>query len=996
MSDFQNKRTKEQMEEEARLAAEAMLRAETAGEDEDDGRGRRDYIAKLRTGEDIKAKTDMGLSAAFERLKGKHGGYVSDKKFLNGWVYGTADGMAKISLLWIDGKGGRGVETHLFEHYFWVRTADVSGRARTLLRKWKDGCGVGRRAFKVRRWDVDPNYPEWTRVFVNTPPDYFNARTYLTDRTGHYVTDCRIDGKVRKVSARSPSLNCADELDKRGIKTWEGDLSPVRRFVADVPINYPDAGDFSETYFDIETDDRADDVFTNLGKYRILSIGWEDKDGHAGAMLLEEDSDEAERRMLTRFRDQVLRKTDVLFTWNGYQFDYFYLWERMRKLGVEWKWWELVFADLLPVFKRYHFRAGSKNTSLALGKIGAAVLGDEEGGKIDLRDELDQKHPGWRQDGSPAGTWSAWWRDPELLLKYNVKDCTILRKLERFTGYAHLDFTFSKIGNCFANDYHISTKIDGLMVRKGLVDGQHFPTVFKDREEAEAEARGDGPAHEGGYVHEPVRGVHETVCAFDFKSLYPSMITTFNLSPDTFVAPADRHLYAPEELITTVVGTTFLRPRRLEDGEDGKPRWDRVGFIPQMFVETLERRKTYTRLQETVEVGSDMFLHYYRLAYSYKRLGLSFYGELGNPRSRFYNPDCGRSVTLSGQHYIKETMREAEVLGYHALYGDTDSMYVKMDPAEAPAFLEHVHAMYLTWLEAWNAPRERTTVELEFEDVYGRIVLINKKRYFGRLVYHKGQPANHLEIKGLETMRSDGVEMGRELQTAVMKAIAFEEAGAEEVLNIVRESRDRVLERRVTLEELTCVAGLTKDPSRYKPCPPHARVALGMKRRGIEWYVGMKVPFVWVRGTYIPRPEPEPDLSFAENVRRHLEWEKAEAASAKRHKKPPDPEPVWTEDYDAAECPYDAEYYWSSKVYPPSLRIVEVAFPGVDWVGLSGAEAGKRDRRLSAYRKALLDPAKRDAACAKIAADGALTGEQRAELSAFYMTNVLCGRPVSG
>lgn len=966
--------------------AEVDLPGHRSDDDEEINAGvQRDYIARLKRGDRIERKTDMGLSAAFERMKGKHGGYISDKKFLNGWVYGTQAGLARICLLWIDGKGKRGVERYDFEHYFWLKTEDVRGKALTLLRRWVDGGMRGSHRFRVRRWEKDERFPEWTRVFVDTPPEFFNTKSYVADRSGHYVTTCRIDGRERRIRATSPSLLVAEALRDRGVIAWEADLTPLRRFVADNPIDYPDAGDFSETYFDIETDDRNNDTFSHLGKYRILSIAWEDKEGTGGKLLLEEDTDAAEREMLRAFRDRVLRRTDVLFSWNGYSFDYFYLYERMRRLGLEWKWWELVFADLLPVFKRYHFRAGSKNTSLALGSIGRNVLGDEAGSKVDLKQRLDAECPGWREDGSAAGTWSAWYRAPDLLLEYNLGDCTVLRKLEAFCGYAHLDFTFSKIGNCFANDYHISTKIEGLMIRKGLVDGVHFPTIWREQKEAEA-----GISFEGAYVHEPVRGVHREVCAFDFKSLYPSMMTTFNISPDTFVPAERRADYRPEELVTNPHGTTFLRPVKTDRvDEEGRPVWERVGFIPQMFRETLERRKTYTDLQQTVEVGSDMFLHYYRLAYAYKRLGISFYGELGNRRGRFYNPDIGASVTLSGQYFIKGTMAFAAEEGHRPLYGDTDSMYIQLPREEGAGFVDKCQVLYFSWLDAWNAPRERCNIYLEYEDVYGYICLINKKRYFGRLDWHKGQPARHLEIKGLESMRSDGLEMARKLQTEVMHAMAFDEADAETVLRLIEAERERVLSGSCTLQEILCVAGLSKDPSDYKKAlPPHVRVALELKRTGEEYYVGMKVPFVWCPGTYVPRPEYDPERSWEENVSALRDWQAEEDRAARRRTKPPDPVPVFA---DRAEG-YDAPYYWDRKVYPPTLRIVEVAFPGTDWHALSAEESGKRTRRLTSYRRDLLNPAKREATVAKLAADRALTDAQRADLSAFYVTHVLAVR----
>jgi DNA polymerase-2 len=73
-------------------------------------------------------------------------------------------------------------------------------------------------------------------------------------------------------------------------------------------------------------------------------------------------------------------------------------------------------------------------------------------------------------------------------------------------------------------------------------------------------------AQQGGHVLEPLTGMHRTVWVFDFKSLYPSLIRTFNIDPLSYVAePA-----GDQELIETPGGGAFRRspailPRMLDE-----------------------------------------------------------------------------------------------------------------------------------------------------------------------------------------------------------------------------------------------------------------------------------------------------------------------------------------------------------------------------------------------------------------------------------------------
>ncbi len=155
-----------------------------------------------------------------------------------------------------------------------------------------------------------------------------------------------------------------------------------------------------------------------------------------------------------------------------------------------------------------------------------------------------------------------------------------------------------------------------------------------------------------------------------------------------------------------------------------------------MFVSTLERRKKYTtlqdeRLQVTGTTQDDLYLLYYRLAYSFKRLGLSFYGDMGNPRSRYYDTELAEAITLSGQFFITETARYAQECGFIPLYGDTDSIFIQIAQNDTKweseekrieelnrignEFVEHCQERYLEHLKSFGCRLEWNSVLLEFE-----------------------------------------------------------------------------------------------------------------------------------------------------------------------------------------------------------------------------------------------------------------------------------------
>ena len=64
-------------------------------------------------------------------------------------------------------------------------------------------------------------------------------------------------------------------------------------------------------------------------------------------------------------------------------------------------------------------------------------------------------------------------------------------------------------------------------------------------------------------------------------------------------------------------------------------------------------------------------------AHAIKILMNSFYGVLGTPACRFYNPALANSITGLGRELLLWSKHWFEQAGYVVLYGDTDSLFVQ-------------------------------------------------------------------------------------------------------------------------------------------------------------------------------------------------------------------------------------------------------------------------------------------------------------------------------
>lgn len=123
--------------------------------------------------------------------------------------------------------------------------------------------------------------------------------------------------------------------------------------------------------------------------------------------------------------------------------------------------------------------------------------------------------------------------------------------------------------------------ISAMEVNQALRDGcvvmwkKNLPECFKTAEELVL-------ADRGGFIYEPVVGIHDRVLEVDFTSLYPNIMVRFNISPETIMC---RCCQEPARRVP-VLGYGICDRR--------------VGLIPRVLRPVVERR---TRLKRMLRAG---------------------------------------------------------------------------------------------------------------------------------------------------------------------------------------------------------------------------------------------------------------------------------------------------------------------------------------------------------------------------------------------------------
>jgi DNA polymerase-2 len=307
-------------------------------------------------------------------------------------------------------------------------------------------------------------------------------------------------------------------------------------------------------------------------------------------------------------------------------------------------------------------------------------------------------------------------------------------------------------------------------------------------------------AQQGGYVLEPRTGLHTNVWVFDFKSLYPSLIRTFNIDPLSYVANP-----GPTDDLIRVPGGAFRRP---------------PAILPRMLDELFPRREAAKR------AGNDVASN------AIKILMNSFYGVLGTPACRFYNPALANSITGTGREMLLWSKRWFEAAGFDVLYGDTDSLFVHSRESDPEAARAQAHRLVVALnndlereiTERWQV---RSHLELEFEKLYLQLFLPRarhstrgaSKRYAGLL--HGRTNAESVEFVGMEVVRRDWTELAKQVQRELYQRLFTGQRVDAWLADVVRRVREGARD-----DDLVYLKNLRKSADDYTATtPPHVAAA---------------------------------------------------------------------------------------------------------------------------------------------------------------------------
>jgi len=530
-----------------------------------------------------------------------------------------------------------------------------------------------------------------------------------------------------------------------------------------------------------------------------------------------------EKEMLEGFSKIIAEEDpDIVFGYNSANFDLPYMSTRAKITGAQLKLGRFkgqlrqskrgmstgvkiagrVHMDLYPMLRFFGHIGMIKVQDYTLRTVAAALT---KGGKKEMkRDDI----------------WKLWDSDDVgYLAEYALTDSRVTKELG--DRYLQVEAELSSLARLPLYDTALASSgqlVENLLMYEAVGRG----TLIPPKPAGSAISERLAAPIQGAYVKLPEPGVYENIAVLDFRGLYPSIIVAYNIDPGTLVPPQEESQPAEGETNVSPTGAVFLK----------KPK----GLIPFVLDYLIDFRVKLKRRLKELDKDSDEYKIVHARSTAVKVVSNSFYGYLAYARSRWYSRECGESVTAYGRKHIMETIERAEKAGFRVLYGDTDSvMFIYKNKDDVLRFVKDVNA---------SLPEK---MELELEGFYPRGVFVSKKggqERGAKKKYALLGDDNRIKIRGFELVRRDWSEIAKKTQLAVLEAI-LREGSKEKAVKIVRETVERINGGKVTMDELTIVTQLKKDPrGGYEVASPELSAAHKGISRGMDIQTGSVVSFV--------------------------------------------------------------------------------------------------------------------------------------------------------
>jgi len=683
----------------------------------------------------------------------------------------------------------------------------------------------GKQEMKIWTWDASGNRTSFTAPY----------RPYIYVEDNNNGTDQSIYGtKIRK----KIFLNQYERtryIRESGVKRLFENLPTYQQFLLDEFWEHNETPDFLSNklrvqFIDIEAvakDEFPDPekanypinvitIYDTIDKHKyVWGVGEFDSSKYPKSELTYVNC-KTEKELLERMIQFFERDyPDVLSGWNSMGFDMPYIINRINnvmgeeavlrlspvgrvynramrgmygKNSVRWFIDGVSCLDYLDVYKRFQLK---NRDSYRLDNIAQIEINERkiDYGNMHIADLAEQN---W-----------------QTFVEYNIHDVFLLQRLDEELKYVDLLRMLAYIG---------LTTFEAAMGAVSVINGAAaIRARFRDQKIATFIRNADTGKNPGAYVAEPLGGFQEYVVSFDANSLYPNLMISLNMSPETKIGKIIKHS-ASEVTLQYVNGELFTVPtdkfakivkqEKLAISKAGILfSQKKKGIMPEMvdfyYQKRVEVKDELKKLQiriselkdkkskESEDEKQELQFQINRLdtkQLTIKVLINSAYGYFGNKHSPIGDDDIASSITLSGQAVIKKSNDLAKRFlqsrsnltddyfkhNNPIVYNDTDSCYISLkslvDSNAIPQFCnekgvtdevynicEELTTYLNTEIRAWAVTAFNSNdcrLVFKREAICDVGLFLEKKRYALHLLDDEGIKMDKFKYTGVEVVRT--------------------------------------------------------------------------------------------------------------------------------------------------------------------------------------------------------------------------------------------------
>lgn len=562
---------------------------------------------------------------------------------------------------------------------------------------------------------------------------------------------------------------------------------------------------------------------------------------------------------------------DVVTGWNVQLFDIAYLSSRIQRVlgdkaldecspygltdqfevpyakgrtAIAFNWYGVSVLDYMDLYKKFSFKT---QESYSLDYISKEELGKQK---------VKHEYGSFRE---------FYTKDWKLFVEYNVVDVELVDQLEDKMKLINLILTMAYDAKCNFMDIYSSVRtwdciIYNALLKKNII--VHNPPAIDPSQDRQIL---------GAFVKEVEPAAYDWIVSYDATSLYPSIMMSFNMSPETLV-DGMKFLTDDEssivKLLDKKVNTNQLAAKNVAMVANGQCfSKEKKGILPELIEYYFSMRQKVKKemiaaQQRYSETGDESHLKHVTSLNSKqmaaKILMNSLYGASGNAYFRYYDVRIAEGITMTGQYVIRHVAKRLnEFLNLkcdtkdidYSFYSDTDSTYFTLGNyvkkyfagKDTKEIVDSINKLCDTSLsvvfdkaceevfEYLNVYQQK--ISFKREVIADRGVWLAKKRY--ALNVHNSEGVAYdppkLKIQGMEIVRSSTPASVREaLKESVKIVLTKDEETLKKYVGELENRWFKLPPEQIAFPRTVNNVGAYSDPSTIfkKSTPIHVRGAL--------------------------------------------------------------------------------------------------------------------------------------------------------------------------